>query len=226
MKCGRVKAKKKSGAVPPAKPRQPLVNLNPAEFLINYKKGKDAMIIQLKNVRLAFPDLWKATAFEDGQEPKYGATFLISKKSPLIREIETAINEVAVAEWKEKAKTVLASIKGNPNKFCFQDGDAKTYDGYAGCMALSSKNKKRPTVVDADKTPLTEADEKPYGGCYVNASVEIWAQDNKWGKAIRASLRGVQFLKDGDAFSAGSVASEDEFDDLGNGADVEDDDLA
>lgn len=200
--------------------------INPVEFLTNFNKGKDAMIIQLKNVRLAFPDLWKATAFEDGQEPKYGATFLVAKKSPQIKEIEAAINEVAVAEWKEKAKGVLTSIKGNPNKFCFQDGDGKSYDGYAGCMALSAKNKKRPTVVDKDKTTLTESDEKPYGGCYVNASVEIWAQDNKWGKAIRASLRGVQFLRDGDAFSAGSVASEDEFEDLGDGADAEEDNLA
>lgn len=185
------------------------------------------MIIQLKNVRLAFADLFKPTAFEDGQELKYGATFLISKKAPQIKEIEAAILEVAIAEWKDKAKGILATIKTNPNKYCFLDGETKSYDGFQGCMALSSKNKKRPTVVDKDKTQLSEADGKPYSGCYVNASVEIWAQDNKWGKAIRCSLRGVQFFRDGDAFSAGSVASEDEFEDLGDGADGEDfDDLA
>lgn len=198
------------------------MTINPVEFLNNFKKGKDAMIIQLKNVRLSFPALWVPEAFEEGGEKKYKATFLIGKKDPQIKIITQAINEIAAAEWKDKAKAVLASVSGIPNKYCFQDGDGKSYDGYAGCMALSANNKKRPTVVDKDKTQLVAEDEKPYGGCYVNASVEIWAQDNKYGKAVRASLRGVQFLRDGDQFTAGSVASEDEFDDLGDGADAED----
>lgn len=199
---------------------RPALPIDPVEFIKNHQKGDYAMIIQLKNVRLAFPDLWVPTAFEEGQELKYGATFLIPKNSPQHKEIERAIKEAAVAAWKNKADAVLASLKPIPQKYCYQDGDTKTYDGYAGHMALSAKNKKRPTVVDRDKTPLTEADEKPYGGCYVNASVEIWIQDDKY-KGVRCSLRGVQFYADGDAFSAGNVASSDEFDDLGQGADAE-----
>lgn len=183
------------------------------------------MIITLKNVRLAFPDLFVPVAFEGEGEKKYGATFLIPKKDPQIKAIEAAINEVALAEWKDKAKNVLAGIRGNANKFCFCDGDTKSYDGYSGHMYLAAKNKKRPTVKDRDTSPLTENDERPYAGCYVNASVEIWAQDNKWGKAVRASLRGVQFVRDGDAFTAGSVAGDDEFEDLGDHGD-EGDDLA
>lgn len=190
-------------------------------FINNFKKGKDAMIIQLKNVRLAFADCFVPVAFEGDGEKKYASTFLIPKKDPQIKAVNAAIQEVATAAWKDKAKAVLAGIVSNPNKYCFQDGDGKSYDGYAGNMALAAKNKKRPTIVDKDKTPLTEADGRPYAGCYVNASVEIWAQDNKWGKGIRASLRGIQFLRDGDAFSAGSVAGEDEFEDIGDGADTE-----
>jgi hypothetical protein len=48
----------------------------------------------------------------------------------------------------------------------------------------------------------------------VNGTVEVWAQDNKFGKGIRATLRGVQFVKDGDAFSAGTPVSEDDFDEI------------
>ena len=62
--------------------------------------------------------------------------------------------------------------------------------------------------------PLTAADGRPYAGCYVIANVELWAQDNNYGKRINASLRGVQFLRDGDAFSGGGAASEDEFDEV------------
>lgn len=180
------------------------------------------MIIKLKNVRLAFFDGFTPVAFEEGQDKKYASTFLLDKKNPQVKVIEAAIKEVAQAAWKDKGDATLKAIRTNPNKYCFQDGDTKSYDGYAGCMSLAARNKKRPTIIDVDKTPLTEQDGKPYSGCYVNASVEIWAQDNQYGKAIRASLRGIQFLRDGDAFSAGGVANEDEFEDLGSGADADD----
>lgn len=199
----------------PTKPRR---SVDAITLLTNFMKGKDAMIIQLTNVRLAFAHLFQPVAFESDGEKKYQATLLIPKNTPLAKEVEAAILEVATAAWKDKAKTALQSMRSNPNKFCFQDGDTKSYDGFAGHMALSARNKKRPTLVDRDKKQLTEEDGKPYSGCYVNASVEIWAQDNKWGKGIRASLRGIQFLKHGDAFSSGSIASDDEFQDLGEGA--------
>ncbi|EOA7521129.1 ssDNA-binding protein, partial [Escherichia coli] len=41
------------------------------------------------------------------------------------------------------------------------------------------------------------------------------------GKRINASLGGVQFLRDGDAFAGGGVASADDFDDISEGADAE-----
>jgi hypothetical protein len=50
--------------------------------------------------------------------------------------------------------------------------------------------------------------------------VDIWAQENKFGKGVRAQLLGVQFVKDGEAFRKTSKASEDDFADLG----VDDDD--
>jgi Protein of unknown function (DUF2815) len=184
--------------------------------------GVQDMIIKLHNVRLAFPDLFIPTAFEAGQEEKYGATFLVPKDSPLVKEIEHAINEVAAQKWGAKAKATLDGIRGNSQKYCFVDGDTKgQYDGFLGHMALSAKNEKRPLVIDRDKTSLTSGDGRPYAGCYVHGSVEIWAQDNKWGKGIRASLRGVQFFREGDAFGGGAPASAEEFDDLAVGADAD-----
>ncbi len=59
------------------------------------------------------------------------------------------------------------------------------------------------------------ADGKPYSGCYVNGIVDIWAQDNGFGRRLNATLKGVQFVKDGDAFSGGTAVSADAFDDLG-----------
>lgn len=108
------------------------------------------------------------------------------------------------------------------NKICFIDGDAKAeYEGFEGNMALSATNRQHPTVVDKDRSPLTEADGVVYAGCYVNAVVEIWAQDNQWGKRINASLKGVQFYADGNAFAGGGVASVDDFEDISEGAEAE-----
>ena len=70
-------------------------------------------------------------------------------------------------------------------------------------------------LVEFDRSPLTETDGRPYSGCYVVAIVELWAQDNSWGKRVNATLKGVQFFADGEAFSGGTPASAGDFDDLG-----------
>jgi hypothetical protein len=67
-------------------------------------------------------------------------------------------------------------------------------------------------IIDKDKSPLTEDDEKLYAGCYVNAIVELWYQNNNYGKRVNANLLGVQFFKDGEPFGDGVSASEDDFD--------------
>ncbi len=179
------------------------------------------MELKLKNVRLSFPDLFEAKAFKPGDEPKFGASFLIEKGSALHKEIDAAIMEVARSKWSAKGKAVVDGIRGNPNKFCFQDGDLKDYDGYEGHMSLSAKSKSRPLIIDRDKSPLTQADGKPYAGCYVNATIEIFAYTNS-GNGISAGLTGIQFYRDGDAFTGGRPATPDDFDDLS----TEDEELA
>lgn len=180
------------------------------------------MELKLKNVRLSFPDLFEPRAFKPGMEARYKATFLVAKGSDQAKAIDAAIAAVAKEKWPKTWEKVLASIKGNANKFCWQDGDTKTYDGYEGMMALSAGNKARPSVFDRDKTALTKDDGKPYAGCYVNAVIDIFAYDNT-GNGISASLGGVQFVRDGEAFSGGRPASADAFDNLG--ADEEEDAL-
>ena len=175
--------------------------------------------IRIDNVRLSFPDLFEAVQYENDGNFKYKATFLVEPGSTADKHILAAINTVAKEAFKDKAADVLkmARSKGAQG-FCYTNGGDKSYDGYEGMMALGtsrSQDKGRPGVYDRDKTPLTQQDGKPYAGCYVNAKVEFWPQDNKFGRTVRCTLISVQFAKDGDAFSAGSKPSEDDFDDLG-----------
>jgi hypothetical protein len=181
------------------------------------------MKVKLENVRLAFPQIFEPRAFgEDGSDPAYSASFIFGKKHPAVKLIQEAIEAVAKEKWEGKATEVLKQLRA-ADKACLHDGDSKPdYDGFAGNFFLASRNKARPLIIDRDKSPLTASDGKPYAGCYVNATVDIWPQANKFGKRVNATLSGVQFLKDGDAFAGSPPASPDDFESLDDGADASD----
>lgn len=165
----------------------------------------DPAIIKLENVRLSFPHLFQPHAMEEGQEKKFSATFLLDceRHAALIEKIEKTIDRLALDYFKKKV----------PFKRCLRDGNEKTeLEGYGdGTMFLSAARKTRPAVVDRNVSPVTEEDGIFYAGCYVNATVRLWVQDNKWGKRVNAELRAVQFVKDGDSFGAAPVNAENEF---------------
>jgi hypothetical protein len=163
------------------------------------------MLIKLNNVRLSFPELFQAKSVNNS-EPRFGASFLLDKQANAteIESIKTGMKAVAEEKWG-------ANIPKGVKK-CLHEGAEKEYDGYsADNMFISATNKKRPTVVDYDMSPLTAEDGRPYGGCYVNAVVRLWAQDNQFGKRINAQLQGVQFAKHGEAFGAGSFNPSEHF---------------
>ena len=161
--------------------------------------------IHLKNVRLSFPSLFARSVF-DGKEGKFEATFLLDK--------ETQADQIKVLEAAIDAAIKEANIKVPAGKSCLKDGADSEYDGYANAMSFKAAANKRPTVINRDKTPLVEDDNVLYAGCYVNAIVDIWIQNNSYGKRANANLYGVQFLKDGDAFGSGPVDVSDEFEEL------------
>ena len=173
------------------------------------------MKIKLKNVRLSFPSLFRKATFE-GAETKYEATFLLSKDdhADLIKEIKSMISQ--------RIKTDLKGAKLSADRICLKDGDDFDYAGYAGCMSIKASNNKRPMLIDRDKSQLSEEDERLYAGAHVNAVIELWVQNNGYGKRINANLLGVQFFKDGEPFADGVTASQDDFDAFG---DDDDDDF-
>jgi hypothetical protein len=158
----------------------------------------------LKNVRLSFPSLFRKAVF-DGNETKFEATFLIDKAAggDKIKEINAAIAAMI--------KEDLKGAKLPPDKICLKDGDNIDYAGYTGTYSIKASSTKRPLVLDRDRSPLTEDDNKLYAGCYVNASLELWAQNNNYGKRINCNLLGVQFFKDGEPFADGVKGSVDDF---------------
>ena len=161
------------------------------------------MQIKLKNVRLSFPSLFRKAVF-NGDETKYEATFLINKSDPIVKEIQSEINRLI--------KEDLKGSKLAEDRICFKDGDDIEYEGYKGCYSIKAANKKRPMVIDRDRTPLSEDDNRIYAGCYVNAIIELWVQNNAYGKRINANLHGVQFFSEGEPFGNSPIIGEDAFD--------------
>lgn len=173
--------------------------------------------VMIREARLAFPALFQPRTVNGEGKPRYSATLLLDANDPQLAGIKKAIQVVAKEKWKDKAPAILVSLE-KVGKVALHDGDEKAqYDGFAGTMfvAASAQETAPPTVVDAARQPLSERSGKPYAGCYVNASIELWAQDNAYGKRINATLRGIQFVRDGDSFGAGSrAAAPDEFDEI------------
>jgi hypothetical protein len=180
--------------------------------------------ILLKDVRLAFPNLWEPNTVNGEGKPRYSASLLMGQDHAQVEEIKRKIETIAKDKWRDKAASILAGLY-KTDKVALHDGDTKAqYDGFSGNMFVASAAQENapPTVIDRDRSPLSQRSGRPYPGCYVNASLEFWAQDNGYGKRINCTLRGIQFYADGDSFSAGRPADSDEFDDVSAGADAED----
>lgn len=175
-----------------------------------------------KNARLAFPNIFEPKASESGSL-QFSAAFIVAPDHPGLIEMEKVIDEVGKDKWGAKWPTIKKELKAG-DKLLTHDGDSKaSLAGYEGNIFFNAYNSVRPTVLDRDKTPLVAADGKPYSGCYVNVIIDVWAQENQYGKRVNAQLQGLQFVKDGEAFAGGGVAADAaDFDEIEDGADADD----
>lgn len=181
------------------------------------------MKIRLKNVRLAFAEgLWTPKAFEEGQKPRFNVKLLIEPGSDNDKLVRSTIMQVMKEAWGDEAKAKIEALKPVPQKYAYRDGnDSKDLDGFAGMMALGAGApfNAPPGRYNLKGERLTEDKGEIYGGCYVYADVDIWAQVKKF-PGLRCKLLAVQFSKDGDHFSAGAVSNDKDFEDLSAGADA------
>lgn len=187
--------------------------------------------VRLENVRLSFCDALFEAEEVKGGKPRFGSNFLVDPSTESGKKndakIRAAIKAVREEKWGEDGP------KLKPNLLAYRDGDDESWDGYAGMWYVSASRAEKlgpPVVVDRNpKIALTAKSGKPYAGCYVNAIVRFWAQDDaEYGKRVNATLEAVQFFKDGDGFGATRVDATKAFDDFGDdgeGSDGDDDDL-
>jgi len=168
-------------------------------------------VLKLPAVRLSFPDLFTPTAFEEGQVAKYGASFLLDPKNPrhkkAIEEIKAEEKRMIKEAWGAAPAKLVIEYCGNGNDRTSQQ-TGEIYQGYEDMWFISCKNSTQPLVLDQDKVEVAQNDKRVYGGAFVNATINLFVQDNKYGKGIRASVRAVQVLGYGEPFGQHVTAKE------------------
>lgn len=179
-------------------------------------------IIMLKNVTLAFPAIDVPQAIGEGA-PAYGGKLIIhpTEQADLVKLLDAAILEVAREKWKDKAEDVINVLK-EEKLICFHKTPyrskktGKVYDGFEGMYHVGTRSEKvKPTAVSLTGAEITDNAEIKrvfYSGCKVHAKIELWAQDNQFGRRINSNMLGLMFAGQGTRFGGGAAAaSADEF---------------
>lgn len=155
----------------------------------------DTSVVRIEGVRLSFPSLDKKRPNAEGSDKtSYQATFLF----PPNFDFTKLYAAVKAAMMKGFGKLLEGKSLVRP---IIRNAEEKEYAGYdKGWKFIASKSDVAVPIVGPDKTPIALEDitTRVYAGCYVNAVVEPWCQDNKHGKAINWNLKAIQFVKDGE----------------------------
>lgn len=201
------------------------------------KRVKNAILytngtIRIDNVRVSFPHLDKPYGGigDDGKAtaPKYGIVAMLPKATHV--EAKDLIKNAIESLLKENDNAKVSADK----KF-LRNGDDQDREEYEGHFTVSARESKRPACRDNKGRLLDPVDDSEtivemfYGGCVCHVLVRPWYQDGQktgkgFGKRVNAGLIGVMFVKDGESFGEGRIDDTGAWDDVGDGAAVEDDD--
>ena len=172
----------------------------------------------LKNVRCSYPRVHTPELNKFSNRSEYSITVLIQKDDPQLEALKATMRLV----WEKKfgpvngPKKMKSALDSKNTRFLH-------FDDELDCYRINLKRKESdgaPMILDRAKNELAESSGKPYGGCYINVSFDLWVYD-KQSTGTSATLTGVQFVKDGEPFGGSSQPSESDFEDLSD--DGEDD---
>ena len=174
--------------------------------------------IFLSNVRVSFPHIKAPHAVRQGMEAKYQIDLLMSQTDPGWAKLMERVQQAAQQKYGEHAQQMLQMINNDRMKRCYGAGEEKIdkrtmqpYNGYAGNVYLAVKSKNRPQIIKADGSEVDNTNDmaymqeagRIYGGCYVNAAVDIYT--SKQNDGIFGGLLGIQFAADGEPFGGDGV---------------------
>lgn len=219
-----------------------------------FSESKPMSIVILKNVRVSYPDFWQPgkppVGAKPGTQGKFGGQFIFAPDSDADKTAKAAFMAAAQETFGQNWQAILGAME--KSKKCLRKGDENLTkdgairDGYAGNNYIVARNKVQPLFIGPARTKpagtngliegrqysdgfpvLTQADGKPYGGCYVNLKVNIKAMKafEQVPNQVYAELLTVQFAGDGTAFGSAPGTSEG-FDEVEGAASIGDSDTS
>lgn len=153
--------------------------------------------------KASFCNVMEPRAFSPDQDPKYSTTIAIDKKDKFWKQLDKAIEEVAIAKFGEVPRRLKTFIKDG-------DNEEEKY-GWEGKFVITASNKSAPGVLVKTEQGLVEPISKGdvYSGCFCRASIRPFAYTYQNTKGVAISLDNFLKTKDGDKFTTRSTAAED-----------------
>lgn len=173
------------------------------------------MKVQLRNVRASYVNVHTPRKKNDDQEAKYEITFILDEK----------VNATEIAAIKKAQAELMNDPKfggKKPLKFALRKGDDtpdRADDPALGPnkWTVGARSKIKPKIVDILKNELSVDSGKPYSGCYVHATIDVYPYNNvkEQTRGISSEIIAVMFVKDGERLGGrGPVDVDEEFGDV------------
>lgn len=174
---------------------------------------KNPFKIVLGTHRVTYVHVKEPTAFEDGADEKYDATFLIPYGHPDVEKI----NEVVKALYLANKESLFKGLPMTSPKFWnpLRDGEDWIADGhpeateYEGHYFIKASSKSRPACFDSDKQEIIDLDEV-YSGSYCRGVIAGFAFNNK-SKGVGFFLNSLMKMEEGERLG-GFAANVDDYD--------------
>lgn len=204
------------------------------------------MQIKIKDTRGSFLSIRQPYTPKNG-DAKFTGNFIVSEDTTVTTKVggetitgtaKDVMNKVIPALCKEKWGKVPAKLEnyvfckadGSGTRDAYTNDDGDYYDGYSEdtwYFAAGTKQRDKPNgilIVDQKRMQLPPEAGHPVSGDYVNVILNVFAYEYEGKKGVSASLEGVQYLREGEPFGAGSVSA-DAFDEEEVEEEAEDDDV-
>jgi len=171
--------------------------------------------------RLSYPYLNEPDSGRENSDNKYKTDLLIPKAT--WKAEGKTLKEAVLAVGREfyKDKSLELSDFANPFKDTDKLEKYSDIEEVKGCILIRCKSEFKPTLVNAQKEEMSEAQRKEIkGGDYARLVVAVYPYPNGEG-GVTLGLNLVQFVKPGEAFGGGKAAALAQIDEI----EIEPDDI-
>ena len=161
--------------------------------------------------RIAFPQVFKAKAFAEGQTENFSLIAIFhpndfsDAETVQYKAMVKACNNASVKTFGKKMKALPASAS---RPLSNSEEKAELAGFVPGSVFATLKSKYKPSIVDKHGV-LIEDEDDVYAGVWARFTVSPYAYSNSFGKGVKLGLRNIQILKDDERLDGRTDGAQD-----------------